>query len=119
VVGNFAQGMATSVPLHLDMMAEIPTGRDLHAALADYYAAIPQSFVRVAPFDPAQGKTAALDPQVHNGTNTLTLHVFSNDEREQAVIAAVYDNLGKGASGAAVQNLNLMLGVDPAESLAA
>ncbi|MFD2647790.1 N-acetyl-gamma-glutamyl-phosphate reductase [Devosia albogilva] len=119
VVGNFAQGMATSVPLHLDLMAEIPSGRDLHAALADHYAAIPDSFVRVAPFDSATAKTATLDPQVHNGTNTLTLHVFSNDERQQAVIAAVYDNLGKGASGAAVQNLNLMLGVGARESLAA
>jgi N-acetyl-gamma-glutamyl-phosphate reductase len=119
VVGNFAQGMATSVPLHLDLMAEIPSGRDLHAALTDHYAAIPDSFVRVAPFDSATAKTAALDPQVHNGTNTLTLHVFSNDERQQAVIAAVYDNLGKGASGAAVQNLNLMLGVGARESLAA
>ena len=119
VVGNFAQGMATSVPLHLDMMAEIPSGRDLHAALADHYAGIPDSFVQVAPYDPATGKTAALDPQVHNGTNTLTLHVFSNDDRHQAVIAAVYDNLGKGASGAAVQNLNLMLGVGARESLAA
>jgi N-acetyl-gamma-glutamyl-phosphate reductase len=119
VVGNFAQGMATSVPLHLDLVAEIPSGRDLHAALADHYAAIPDSFVRVAPYDPANGKTAALDPQVHNGTNTLTLHVFCNDDRHQAVIAAVYDNLGKGASGAAVQNLNLMLGVGARESLAA
>ncbi len=117
VVGNFAQGMTTSVPLHLDMVADIPTGKDLHAALADYYAAIPDSFVRVAPFDPELGKTAALDPQAHNGTNTLTLHVFANDDAAQAVIAAVYDNLGKGASGAAVQNLNIMLGVDPRTSL--
>lgn len=117
VVGNFAQGMSTSLPIHTDMSAEIPTGKDLHAALADFYAAIPNSFVRVAPFDPAMGKTAALDPQAHNGTNTLTLHVFANDALHQAVICAVYDNLGKGASGAAVQNLNIMLGVDPRESL--
>lgn len=119
IVGNFAQGMTTTVPLHLDLLAEIPTGRDLHAALADYYAAIPDSFVQVAPFDPAQTKSAGLDPQVHNGTNTMTLHVFANDDSQQAVIAAVYDNLGKGASGAAVQNLNLMLGVDVAMGLAA
>jgi N-acetyl-gamma-glutamyl-phosphate reductase len=119
VVGNFAQGMTTSVPLHLDLMADIPSGRDLHAALADNYAAIPESFVRVAPFDPTLSRNVALDPQMHNGTNTLTLHVFSNEERGQAVIAAVYDNLGKGASGAAVQNLNLMLGVGARESLAA
>jgi N-acetyl-gamma-glutamyl-phosphate reductase len=119
VVGNFAQGMATSVPLHLDLLPGSPTGRDLHAALADHYAAIVDGFVVVAPFDPALGKSAALDPQVHNGTNTLTLHVFSNDERQQAVIVGIYDNLGKGASGAAVQNLNLMLGVNARESLAA
>ncbi|ODT80040.1 MAG: N-acetyl-gamma-glutamyl-phosphate reductase [Pelagibacterium sp. SCN 64-44] len=119
VVGNFAQGMSTSLPLHLDMVADIPSGKDLHAALADFYAAIPGSFVRVAPYDPDLGKSAALDPQAHNGTNTLTLHVFANDERAQAVIRAVYDNLGKGAAGAAVQNLNIMLGVDPRESLVA
>ena len=119
VVGNFAQGMTTSLPIHTDMSAEIPTGKDLHAALSDFYAAIPNSFVRVAPFDPSMGKTSALDPQAHNGTNTLTLHVFANDAIHQAVICAVYDNLGKGASGAAVQNLNIMLGVDPRESLEA
>lgn len=117
VVGDFAQGMTTSLPIHTDMSAEIPTGKDLHAALADFYAAIPGSFVRVAPYDPALGKTPALDPQAHNGTNTLTLHVFANDALNQAVICAVYDNLGKGASGAAVQNLNIMLGVAPDESL--
>ena len=109
VVGNFAQGMTTSLPLHLDMVADIPTGKELHAALSDFYAAIQQSFVKVAPYDPTLGKSAALDPQAHNGTNTLTLHVFANDETNQAVIAAVYDNLGKGASGAAVQNMDLML----------
>lgn len=118
VVGNFAQGMTTSLPIHTDMSAEIPTGKDLHAALADFYAAIPGSFVRVAPYDPDLGKTSALDPQAHNGTNTLTLHVFANDDLNQAVICAVYDNLGKGASGAAVQNLNLMLGASADESLA-
>ena len=119
VVGNFAQGMSTSLPLHLDMVADIPTGKDIHAALADFYAAIPDSFVKVAPYDPSLAKTAALDPQAHNGTNTLTLFVFASDERAQATICAVYDNLGKGASGAAVQNLNIMLGVGARESLAA
>jgi len=119
VVGNFAQGMTTTVPLHLDLLAEIPTGRDLHAALADYYAGIPDGFVQVAAFDPTLSRSVALDPQSHNGTNQLTLHVFANDDRHQAVIAAVYDNLGKGASGAAVQNMNLMLGVDARIGLAA
>jgi N-acetyl-gamma-glutamyl-phosphate reductase len=119
VVGNFAQGMTTSLPLQLSGLSMVPKGQQIHAAIADHFAAIPDSFVKVAPFDPNLGKTSALDPQVHNGTNTLTLHVFSNDARAQAAIVAVYDNLGKGASGAAVQNLNLMLGVAAAESLAA
>ena len=118
-VGDFAQGMTTFVPLQLGELATVPTGKALHAALADHYAAIPQSFVSVAPFSPDTGKSPALDPQAHNGTNQLTLHVFANDARAQAVIVAVYDNLGKGASGAAVQNLNLMLGVAADTSLAA
>ncbi|WIY52750.1 N-acetyl-gamma-glutamyl-phosphate reductase [Devosia sp. YIM 151766] len=119
VVGNFAQGMTNSVPLHLDMVAQMPSGKALHAALADHYAAIADSFVRVAPYQAGLGKDAALDPQTHNGTNTLTLHVFANDDAAQAVIVSIYDNLGKGAAGAAVQNLNIMLGVGAGESLEA
>lgn len=118
-VGDFAQGMTTFVPLQLGQLPRVPSGRELHAAIADHFAAIPDSFVVVAPYDETLGKTPALDPQAHNGTNTLTLHVFANDARAQAVLVAVYDNLGKGASGAAVQNLNLMLGVNARESLAA
>jgi N-acetyl-gamma-glutamyl-phosphate reductase len=118
-VGDFAQGMTTFVPLQLGQLARVPSGKELHAAIADHFAAIPDSFVSVAPYDPALGKDPALDPQAHNDTNTMTLHVFANDARAQAVLVAVYDNLGKGASGAAVQNLNLMLGVSAKESLAA
>lgn len=117
-VGDFAQGMTTFVPLQLDRLPRVPTGRELHAAIADHYATIADSFVAVAPFAET-AKTPALDPQTHNDTNTMTLHVFANDARAQAVLVAVYDNLGKGASGAAVQNLNLMLGVSARESLAA
>lgn len=118
-VGDFAQGMTTFVPLQLGNLAKVPSGKELHAAIADHFAAIKDSFVVVAPYDPNLGKTPALDPEAHNGTNTLTLHVFANDARAQAVLVAVYDNLGKGASGAAVQNLNLMLGASARESLAA
>ncbi|KFC68569.1 N-acetyl-gamma-glutamyl-phosphate reductase [Devosia sp. LC5] len=118
-VGGFAQGMTTFVPLQLGQLAKVPGGKDIHAAIADHFAGIKDSFVTVAPYDPALGKTPALDPQAHNNTNTMTLHVFANDARAQAVLVAVYDNLGKGASGAAVQNLNLMLGVSARESLAA
>jgi len=117
-VGNFAQGMLTLVPLQLWTLAKVPSGRELHAAIADHYAGIADSFVEVAPFA-AEERSAELDPERYNGTNRMRLHVFANDERAQATLVAVYDNLGKGASGAAVQNLNLMLGVAADTSLAA
>jgi len=116
-VGDYAQGMVTFVPLQLGHLGVVPRGEELHAAIADHFAAIPDSFVSVAPYA-ALAKTPELDPQIYNNTNTMRLHVFANDARAQAVLVAVYDNLGKGASGAAVQNLNLMLGVDPREGLA-
>ena len=109
-VGNFAQGMVTSVPLHLDALERVPTGAELHAAIADHYAGIKDSAVEVAPYEPTE-RTPQLDPEVLNDTNRMRLHVFANDKRGQAALVAVYDNLGKGASGAAVQNLDLMLGL--------
>ncbi len=115
-VGNFAQGMLTCVPLPLGGLAKPPSAGDLHAALADHFAAIPHSFVQVAPLETRE-RSDALDPQSHNGSNRLRLHVFANEARGQALLVAVYDNLGKGASGAAVQNLNLMLGIDPRTGL--
>jgi N-acetyl-gamma-glutamyl-phosphate reductase len=109
-VGNFAQGMITVVPLQLADLPRVPSGQELHAAIADHFAAIPGSVVDVAPFAPAE-RLPQLQPEVHNGTNRMTLYVFANDARAQALLVAVYDNLGKGASGAAVQNLDLMLGL--------
>ncbi|MHB1102001.1 MAG: N-acetyl-gamma-glutamyl-phosphate reductase [Devosia sp.] len=117
-VGNFAQGMLTLVPLQLWTLPKTPTGAALHAAIADHYAGIKDSFVDVAPYA-AIDKTPELDPEIYNNTNRMRLHVFANDARAQALLVAVYDNLGKGASGAAVQNLNLMLGVAADTSLAA
>ena len=107
-VGDFAQGMLTMVPLQLGALPSIPKGKDLYAAIADHFASIPDSLVDVAPFE-ATERSAAIDPQRHNDTDRMTLFVCANDDRAQAVLVAVYDNLGKGASGAAVQNLNLML----------
>jgi len=118
VVGNFAQGMITAVPLHFDLLQSGVTGKTLHGAIAAHYAAIPHSFVDVAPYVEAE-RLPELNPERHNNTNRMTLHVFANDTKGQAVLLAVYDNLGKGASGAAVQNLNLMLGVAADTSLAA
>ena len=115
-VGKFAQGMLTCVPLQMMGLGKIPTGKELHAALSDHYAGIAHSFVDVAPLTSLE-RTPDLDPESLNGTNRLRIHVFANDAKAQALLLAVYDNLGKGASGAAVQNLNLMLGMDPATSL--
>jgi len=108
VVGNFAQGMVVTVPLQLSHLPKVPKGADLHAAIADYYAGI-KGFVEVAPLE-ASERTPELNPEIYNNTNRMRLHVFANDDIAQALLVAVYDNLGKGASGAAVQNMDLMLG---------
>lgn len=110
VVGNFAQGMVTMVPLQLDGLLRVPKGAELHAAVADHFAGMSNSLVDVAPYEVTE-RTPALNPESHNNTDRMTLHVFGNDARAQALLVAVYDNLGKGASGAAVQNLKLMTGL--------
>ncbi len=104
-VGNFAQGMLVSLPLALDELPGKPESGDLEAALAAHYAGCAHIRV-VAP--EADGK---LSPEALNGTNDLEIRVFANQARRQAVIVARLDNLGKGASGAAVQNMDLMLGL--------
>ena len=118
VIGNFRQGMITSVPLQLGTLAERPSVADLHAAIADHYAGIKDGFVEVAPLTTDE-RLPEINPEVFNDTNRMRLYVFGSDDKAQAVLLAVYDNLGKGASGAAVQNLNLMLGLKADESLAA
>lgn len=107
-VGNFAQGMLTVVPLQLSGLERVPSGAELHAAIADHFSGI-DGVVEVAPFEKVE-RVPDLDPERFNGTNRMKLYVFANDERAQALLVAVYDNLGKGASGAAVQNMDLMLG---------
>ncbi len=106
-VGNFAQGMLTFVPLRLWSVAPSLTAKAIHELLADRYAG--ETFVKVMPFE-ATERLASLDPRTLNGTNELRLYVFADASGEEALIVSLYDNLGKGASGAAVQNLNLMLG---------
>ncbi|MEQ1942542.1 N-acetyl-gamma-glutamyl-phosphate reductase [Mesorhizobium sp. VNQ89] len=110
VVGDFAQGMVTVVPLQLGALSRVPTGAELHAAIADHYSGLENSVVEVAPFA-ATERTPELNPESYNDTNRMRLHVFANDKRAQAALVAVYDNLGKGASGAAVQNMDIMLGL--------
>jgi N-acetyl-gamma-glutamyl-phosphate reductase len=104
-VGRFHNGMIVEVPLALFAIPGAPSLGTLHAALADAYAG--QAFVEVAPL----GEGALIDPEALNGTNRMRLHVFGAADPLQARLIAVLDNLGKGAAGAAVQNLNLMLGL--------
>jgi N-acetyl-gamma-glutamyl-phosphate reductase len=104
-VGNFRQGMLVSVPVHLDMLAGKPKAADLHAVLAKHYAG--STYVKVVAAE-ANGK---LEAEALNGSNDLELRVFGNDKHGQAVLVARLDNLGKGASGAAVQNIRTMLGL--------
>jgi N-acetyl-gamma-glutamyl-phosphate reductase len=107
-VGNYRQGMLVSVPLHLDTLPGKPDGADLHAALAKRYAG--SAYVSVMPLDNAATKSGRIEPEALNETNMLELYVFANHKYPQAVLVARLDNLGKGASGAAVQNMRLMLG---------
>ena len=108
-VGNFAQGMLVQLPLHLDSLPRKPSVSDLHEALAKHYAASngTDSWVSVVPTT----DVAKLDALALNNTNKMELRVFGNESYRQAVLVARLDNLGKGASGAAVQNLKLMLGI--------
>ena len=108
-VGNFRQGMLVSVPLHLDTLPGKPGVADLHAVLAKRYAG--STYVSVMPLVNAATKSRRIEPEALNETNMLELYVFASDKYPQAVLVARLDNLGKGASGAAVQNMRLMLGL--------
>lgn len=116
VVGAFYQGLAVTVPLALTQLPGKPAPADLHAALARAYAG--ERFVRVLPpGDDAVLDGGFLDVQACNGTNRADVLVFGH--AEQAVVIVRLDNLGKGASGAAVQCMNLRLGLDEATGLTA
>jgi N-acetyl-gamma-glutamyl-phosphate reductase len=104
-VGHFAQGMLVQLPLHLDTLPGHVTAQQLHEALAAHYAGA--EWVTVEP-PTADGK---LDAVALADTNRLELRVYGNEAHRQALLVARLDNLGKGASGAAVQNLRLMLGL--------
>ena len=113
-VGRYAQGMIVNIPVHLWALPEQVTLQRLYDCLADHYSG--QHFVSIV----GQKEVEALqhiEPQVHNDTNHMSLYVFGNERQGQVLLTAVLDNLGKGASGAAVQNLNIMLGFDPKTGL--
>ncbi|WP_406857940.1 N-acetyl-gamma-glutamyl-phosphate reductase [Alsobacter sp. KACC 23698] len=108
-VGDFRQGMLVSVPLHLDTLKGSPKPQDLEAILAERYAG--SELVKVVPASDASVSGGKIEPQALNDTDRMELRVYGNAARGQAVLVARLDNLGKGASGAAVQNLRLMLGL--------
>ena len=103
-VGNFAQGMLVSIPLFLDDLPGKPSADDLRMAIAAHYGAT--GHVRMA-----EAGATRLEPESLNESNDLEIHVAANEAQRQAILVAKLDNLGKGASGAAVQNLELMLGL--------
>ena len=113
-VGRYAQGMIVEVPLQLWALPGRPALRDVHAALSAAYAG--ERFVEVASLE-AAAALKTLDPEALNGGDRMRLYVFGAAAEGQARLVALLDNLGKGASGAAVQNLNIMLGLDEGTGL--
>ena len=113
-VGRYAQGMLVEVPLHTGLLSGATSLEELQRALADHYESSP--FVDVATIEEAKSLTT-LEPEALNGTNRMRLFVFGSDTSGQARLVAQLDNLGKGASGAAVQSLNLMLGLSETAGL--
>jgi len=116
-VGAFAQGMVVSVPLHYSQLKAGVTGTDIHAAIQKHYEG--SNFVEVMPagFDAVAAagvleRGAFLAGDTLANSNKLQLFVFANDDDGQVLLCARLDNLGKGASGAAVQNLNIALGLE-------
>jgi N-acetyl-gamma-glutamyl-phosphate reductase len=114
-VGNYAQGMLGCVPVFTDLLVKKAKASEIRDCLAAYYEG--SRFISVAPYEPSLERSAEISPEVLNNTNAMRLHVFGNDARGQLLLMAIYDNLGKGASGAAVQNLNLMIGADESSSV--
>ena len=108
-VANFIQGMLVQLPLHLDLLPGAPTAADLHGALAAHYARTNTAEQWVSVLPATDDCKLAADTLAN--TNHLELRVFANETYRHAVLVARLDNLGKGASGAAVQNIALMLGL--------
>jgi N-acetyl-gamma-glutamyl-phosphate reductase len=106
--GHYRQGIVLTIALHLRLLPDGVTAAHLHAALQARYAGQPTIDVRPLADD---AEAERLDPQALNGSNGLQLAVYTRPHRGQVLLAAVFDNLGKGAAGAAVQNLELMLGL--------
>lgn len=110
-VGQFKQGMLVELPLHLKMLTSRPSALQIFSALESHYLQATQNDFPVVSvhWGASSNRLSATELA---GTDRLAIHVFSNEQKQQVVLFAQFDNLGKGASGAAVQNLKLMLGLD-------
>ena len=121
-VADFVQGMVVNVPIHFAWLANGATGQKIHETLKKHYEG--SKFIEVMPLGELGAKDAGLlerdaflRPDTLADTNKMQLFVFANDDAEQVILSARLDNLGKGASGAAVQNMNIALGLDEAAGL--
>jgi N-acetyl-gamma-glutamyl-phosphate reductase len=111
-VGRFYRGMLVEVPLHLWALKGHPSVKEVHAILAEHF--VNEPLVDVASLEDGH---VSLDAEILRGTDLMRLYVFGNETRGQARVIAALDNLGKGAAGAAVQNLNIMTGRSETEGL--
>ena len=111
-VGNFEKGMLVQIPLPLHALQNKSSGKLIHQILEEYYQN--QKYISVMPLNDESSlrRGKFLGTQAVNNTNLVQVFVFANDETKEVLLVAQLDNLGKGASGAAVQNLNIMLGLD-------
>ncbi|HOQ17198.1 MAG: N-acetyl-gamma-glutamyl-phosphate reductase [Epulopiscium sp.] len=110
VVSNYYKGLAVSVPIHNHLLNKKAGAKDIAELLSEYYK--DECFVKVMPYNPMDLLfDGAFDITACNDTNQCEIFVFGNDEKEMSLIFARLDNLGKGASGAAVQNMNIVLGL--------
>ena len=116
IIANFFKGLSVTVPLHLSQLPAGTSGAALQQALAEHYTG--ERFVKVMPLsDPATLESGFFDVQACNDSNRCELFVFANDR--QVLLMSRLDNLGKGASGAAVQSMNVHLGLDEGLGLVA
>lgn len=107
-IGRYKQGILMQIPVHLDLIGSTCHAENFIDSLKEHYR--DSKFVQVASLADGEGATS-LTPEELNGSNNIVIRVFGSNVHRQLVLCAVYDNLGKGASGAAVQNLNIMLGL--------
>ena len=114
-VGKFFRGMTVSIPLYLDSLSSGTSLRDVHETLKKFY--LNQKFVRVESLGDSSNLRSFLNPESLNTTNIMKIFIFANQDKTQLVITAVFDNLGKGASGQAIQCLNIMLDAEESAGL--